>query len=161
MYWKRSNPNCNGNVRDKVALKTTCIKNIKFKIIKISTGCQYIGYFSYSENLNWATCGPRVGHCCLKSWLQAWWLCIAFSANSPWMHRCVTWLFHSLFLFVIFFIIFSQACLESKGQCVVAVDGFYVESGICFVLGVAWLLCKSRATRRLQELPAERWKCPT
>jgi len=37
-----------------VALKTTSIKNVKFKVIKISTGCQYVGYFHYSENLNWA-----------------------------------------------------------------------------------------------------------
>jgi len=51
--------------RDKVALETTCIKNVKFKIIKIRTGFQLIGYFYYSENLNWATCGPRVGH----SWI--------------------------------------------------------------------------------------------
>jgi len=50
----RWNPNCNGNRRDKVALKTTCIKNVKFKLIKIRTGCHYIGYFYYSENLNWA-----------------------------------------------------------------------------------------------------------
>jgi len=26
MYWKRSNPNCSGYGRDKVALRTTCIK---------------------------------------------------------------------------------------------------------------------------------------
>ena len=26
--------NCNGNRRDKVALRTTCIKNVKSKIIK-------------------------------------------------------------------------------------------------------------------------------
>ena len=45
MYWKRSNPNCNGNRCDKVALKTTCIKNVEFKIIKITTGSQYVGYF--------------------------------------------------------------------------------------------------------------------
>ena len=54
MHWKRSNPNCNGDRRDKMALSTTCIKNVKFKIIKIRTGCQYIGYFHYSEILNWA-----------------------------------------------------------------------------------------------------------
>jgi len=35
MYKKRSNPSCSGNRCDKVALKTTCIKNVKFKIIKI------------------------------------------------------------------------------------------------------------------------------
>jgi len=31
--------------------------------MKIRTGCQYIGYFFYSKNLNWAAqtfdCGPR------------------------------------------------------------------------------------------------------
>jgi len=26
------------------------------------TGYQYIGYIYYSENLNWAACGPRFGH---------------------------------------------------------------------------------------------------
>jgi len=37
--------------RDKMAVKVICIKNIKFKIIKIRTGCQYVG-LHYSENLN-------------------------------------------------------------------------------------------------------------
>jgi len=39
--------------RDKVVLRTTCIKNVKFKIIKVRTGCQYVVYLYYSENLNW------------------------------------------------------------------------------------------------------------
>jgi len=39
------NPNRNGNRRDKVALKTICIKNGKLKIVKMRTGCQYIRYF--------------------------------------------------------------------------------------------------------------------
>jgi len=56
---KKCEPNCNGNRRDKVFLRTTCIKNVKFKIIEIRTGCQYVGYFYYSQNLNWAACGPR------------------------------------------------------------------------------------------------------
>jgi len=43
---KRSNPNCSGNTRDKVALRTTCIKNVKFKIIELRTGCHYGGYFA-------------------------------------------------------------------------------------------------------------------
>ena len=47
-------PNCNGNRRDKVALRNTCIKNVIFKIIRIRTGCQYVGYFYYSKHLNWA-----------------------------------------------------------------------------------------------------------
>jgi len=31
MYWKRSNPNCNDNRRDKVVLKTTCIETVKIQ----------------------------------------------------------------------------------------------------------------------------------
>jgi len=34
MHLKRWNPNCNDDKRDKVALRTTCIKNVKFKISK-------------------------------------------------------------------------------------------------------------------------------
>jgi len=44
-----------------VSLKTTCIKNVKFKIIKTRTGCQYVGYFYHSENLNWAAQNLRLG----------------------------------------------------------------------------------------------------
>jgi len=28
------------------------MKNVKFKFIKTRTGCHYVGYFYYSENLN-------------------------------------------------------------------------------------------------------------
>ena len=73
MYRRRSNPNCNGNRRDKVALRTTGIKKVKFKIIKIRTGCENVGYFYHSENLNWAAQNfrlgcmrPAVGHSCSK-----------------------------------------------------------------------------------------------
>jgi len=52
MYWKCSNPNCNGNRRDKVSLRTACIKNFKLKITKTRTGCQCEGYLYYCENLN-------------------------------------------------------------------------------------------------------------
>ena len=56
MCWKRSNPNCNGKRRDKVALKTTCVQNVKLKIIKMKTGCQYayiyVGYFYYRTKLS-------------------------------------------------------------------------------------------------------------
>jgi len=57
-----SNPSCNGNRRDKVVLRTTYIKDVKFKIIKIRTGCQYIAYFYYSENLNRAAQNLQLGH---------------------------------------------------------------------------------------------------
>jgi len=45
-----------------MALKTTCIKNIIFKIIKIKTVCQYIGNFYYCENLKWAAQNLQLGH---------------------------------------------------------------------------------------------------
>jgi len=73
MYWKRPNPNYHGKQRNKVALKTTCIKNVKFKIIKIRTGCEYVRCFYHSENISWAeknfdcaTCWLWVGH----SWIR-------------------------------------------------------------------------------------------
>jgi len=43
MCRKGLNPNCKGNKRDKVALMTTSFKNVKFKVIKIGAGCQYVG----------------------------------------------------------------------------------------------------------------------
>jgi len=55
---------------DKVALKTTCIKNIKFKIIiKIRTGCQYVGYLLYNkENLNWTAQNLQLGRMRAAGW---------------------------------------------------------------------------------------------
>ena len=35
MHKACSNPNCNGNRRDKFALKTTCIKNVKLRLYQI------------------------------------------------------------------------------------------------------------------------------
>jgi len=52
----------------KVELRTTCIKNVKLKIIKITTSCQYVGYFYYSENLNWAAQKLRLGHMRVAGW---------------------------------------------------------------------------------------------
>jgi len=68
MHWKRSNPNCNGGRLDKVELRTTCIKNVEFKIIKIRNGCQYLGYFYYSEHLNWAAQNLRLCHMRPAGW---------------------------------------------------------------------------------------------
>jgi len=45
-----------------VALKTTCIKNVKLKIVQIRTGCRYIRHFNHSQNLNWAAQSLRLGH---------------------------------------------------------------------------------------------------
>jgi len=54
-----------------VALRITCIKNVKFNIIKIRTGCEYVRYFYYAENLNWAVQKLRLGRMCPESrWLD-------------------------------------------------------------------------------------------
>ena len=39
----------------------TYIKNVKFKVIKIRKGSQYVRYFNYSANLNWAAQNLRLG----------------------------------------------------------------------------------------------------
>jgi len=46
---------------DKVALRITCIRNLKFMIIKVRTGCEYVGYLYYSGNLNWAAQNLTLG----------------------------------------------------------------------------------------------------
>jgi len=48
--------------RDKVALRTT------YQIIRIRTGCQCVGYFCYSENLNWAAQNLRLDHMRAAVW---------------------------------------------------------------------------------------------
>jgi len=52
--------NCDGNRRDKLALRTTSIKNVTFKIIKTRTSSPYLGYFYYSVNLNWTAQSPQL-----------------------------------------------------------------------------------------------------
>jgi len=53
-----------------VALRTTCNKNVKFKIIKIKTSCQYVGCFYHSKNLNWAAQNLRLGRMRVAGWTQ-------------------------------------------------------------------------------------------
>ena len=56
---------------------TNCTKNVKFRINKMRTGHQYVGYLYYSEtstgpHKTWAACAPRaaVGHSWFKTFLQ-------------------------------------------------------------------------------------------
>jgi len=44
-----------------MALRTTCIKNVKLKIIKTRAGCHYVGHLYYSKNLNWAAQNLHLG----------------------------------------------------------------------------------------------------
>jgi len=53
-----------------VVLRTACIKNGKLKIIKIRSGCQYVGYLSLQLKQKIGrtklSTGPRVGRSCFK-----------------------------------------------------------------------------------------------
>ena len=55
------NSSCTPCRRDIVALRTTCTKIVKFKISKIRTGFQFVGYLHYSKNPNWAAQNLRLG----------------------------------------------------------------------------------------------------
>ena len=52
-----------------------------------------------------------------------------------------------------------QACKEGGGTCVTTLDGYYIESGICAVIGVLWLLWQHKRIRRIQALSPSAWKC--
>lgn len=49
-------------------------------------------------------------------------------------------------------------CTAGGGACVTTVDGYYLEAGLCFLLGVAWLaLWGWRTIGRLQDAPDSAW----
>jgi len=62
------NPNWNGNRRDKVALRTTCIKNVKFKIIKTRTVLSVCRIFLLQRKLNWAAQNLQPGTMRTAGW---------------------------------------------------------------------------------------------
>lgn len=52
----------------------------------------------------------------------------------------------------------TAQCTESGGVCATQVDGYYLEAGLCFLLGSAWLLLWGRKTiQRLQDAPQSAW----
>ncbi|EDO34028.1 predicted protein [Nematostella vectensis] len=53
----------------------------------------------------------------------------------------------------------QKTCTDAGGKCAITVDGYYIESVICVVIGFLWLRWKARDCRRLQELPPEAWSC--
>lgn len=52
-------------------------------------------------------------------------------------------------------------CTESGGQCVVDVDGFYVESFICILFGFLWLRWGRKTIEQLQSKEEAAWMVPT
>lgn len=50
-----------------------------------------------------------------------------------------------------------QLCVKGGGTCVTSLDGFYVETVLCFILGGLWFLKGSHAIKHLQSQPLQRW----
>ena len=50
-------------------------------------------------------------------------------------------------------------CKEAGASCETRVDGYYVECGICFVIGMVWLvLWGARTINRLTDAPDKEWR---
>lgn len=50
-------------------------------------------------------------------------------------------------------------CIKEGGHCVTTLDGYYVESVVCVVIGLTWWLWLGKKMRRLQEQSPSAWRC--
>lgn len=55
----------------------------------------------------------------------------------------------------------SGLCVKGGGTCVTTLDGYYVESVVCVVIGFTWWVCLGKKIRRLQEQSPASWRCRT
>lgn len=53
-----------------------------------------------------------------------------------------------------------QLCASEGGACVTTLDGYYVESVVCVLIGLVWWVWLGKKMRRLQEESPAAWKCP-
>lgn len=53
----------------------------------------------------------------------------------------------------------SALCVKEGGACVTTLDGYYVESVVCVVIGLAWWVWLGKKMRRLQEQSPAAWRC--
>ncbi|KAM3835521.1 acetyl-coenzyme A transporter 1 [Vipera latastei] len=53
----------------------------------------------------------------------------------------------------------KELCSKEGGSCVITLDGYYVESIICVVLGFVWWLFLGPKLKRLQDEQPTSWKC--
>ncbi|XP_050336198.1 acetyl-coenzyme A transporter 1 [Bactrocera neohumeralis] len=51
----------------------------------------------------------------------------------------------------------KSECEAAGGECKIVFDGYYIESIICIVYGIVWLLCVRRWINYLQNLPTRSW----
>nr|SVE74125.1 EOG090X04K8 [Daphnia barbata] len=52
----------------------------------------------------------------------------------------------------------TLTCTEAGGQCIVELDGFYVESLICIIIGFLWLRWGGKVIQQLQSKDQRAWK---
>ncbi|KAI3354419.1 hypothetical protein L3Q82_018935 [Scortum barcoo] len=50
-------------------------------------------------------------------------------------------------------------CVKEGGACITTLDGYYVESVVCVVIGLAWWVWLGKKMRRLQDQSAAAWRC--
>ncbi|KAK6296238.1 hypothetical protein J4Q44_G00339510 [Coregonus suidteri] len=50
-------------------------------------------------------------------------------------------------------------CVKEGGLCVTSLDGYYVESVVCVVIGLAWWVWLGKRMRRLQDQSPAAWRC--
>ncbi|KAG9273376.1 acetyl-coenzyme A transporter 1 [Astyanax mexicanus] len=50
-------------------------------------------------------------------------------------------------------------CVKEGGMCVTALDGYYVESLVCVVIGLCWWIFFGKKMKRLQEESPAAWHC--
>jgi hypothetical protein len=64
--------------------------------------------------------------------------------------------YSSKWLILIFYLF--QQCIDGGGSCHTEIDGYYVESLICVVLGLLWLTWGQRTVKRLQGVGEKAWQ---
>ncbi|GLE10120.1 hypothetical protein PINS_up022115 [Pythium insidiosum] len=50
------------------------------------------------------------------------------------------------------------ACTSAGGECLIVRDGFYVETVICSIVGILWLVICYRRVQHLQNLKIDQWR---
>ncbi|XP_068440645.1 acetyl-coenzyme A transporter 1 [Clinocottus analis] len=50
-------------------------------------------------------------------------------------------------------------CVKEGGACVTTLDGYYVESVVCVVIGLVWWVWLGKKMRRLQDQKPAAWRC--
>ncbi|XP_009956920.1 PREDICTED: LOW QUALITY PROTEIN: acetyl-coenzyme A transporter 1-like, partial [Leptosomus discolor] len=53
----------------------------------------------------------------------------------------------------------AELCTKAGGSCVTALDGYYVESVICVILGFGWWFLLGPKFKKLQDEGQSSWKC--